>query len=118
MIKLENNATLTIEVSWTMLMENDFLYCNMFGAEGSALLNPLKIQKQLHGNIVNLTPAKIDKSPNYYKKSIENELKYFINALKGLTPVVSTGDEAVKRMMVVNAIYKSAETGREIIIGK
>ena len=118
LIKLADNTTLTIEVSWTMLMENDFLYCNMFGTEGSALLNPLKIQKQLHGNIVNLTPAKIDKSPNYYKKSIENELKYFINALKGLTPVVSSGDEAVKRMMVVDAIYKSAETDKEIILSK
>jgi predicted dehydrogenase len=118
LIKLADNTTLTIEVSWTMLMENDFLYCNMFGTEGSALLNPLKIQKQLHGNIVNLTPAKIDKSPNYYKKSIENELKYFINALKGLTPVVSSGEEAVKRMLVVDAIYKSAETDKEIIISK
>ncbi len=118
MIKLANNTTLTIEVSWTMLMENDFLYCNMFGTEGSALLNPLKIQKLMQGNIINLTPAKIDKSPNYYKKSIENELKYFINALKGLTPVVSSGDEAVKRMMVVDAIYKSAETDREILISQ
>jgi len=118
MIKLADNSTLTIEVSWTMLMENDFMYCNMFGSEGSALLNPLKIQKQMQGNIVNLTPAKIEKSPNYYKKSIENELKYFINALKGLTPVVSTGEEAVKRMMVVDAIYKSAETNKEIILSK
>lgn len=117
MIKLADNTTLTIEVSWTMLMENDFLYCNMFGSEGSALLNPLKIQKQMSGNVINLTPAKIDKSPNYYKKSIENELKYFINSLKGLTPVVSTGDEAVKRMMVVDAIYRSAETDKEIILG-
>ncbi|HEY9187453.1 MAG TPA: Gfo/Idh/MocA family oxidoreductase [Ignavibacteria bacterium] len=116
MIKLSNNTTLTIEVSWTMLMENDFLYCNMFGSEGSALLNPLKVQKELHGNIVNLTPAKFDKNQNYYKKSIENELRYFINSLKGLTPIVSTGDEAVKRMMVVDAIYQSAENNKEIIL--
>jgi len=88
----------------------------MFGSEGSALLNPLKVQKELHGNIVNLTPAKFDKNQNYYKKSIENELRYFINSLKGLTPIVSTGDEAVKRMMVVDAIYQSAENNKEIIL--
>jgi predicted dehydrogenase len=117
-IKLANNLTLTIEVSWTMSLENDFLYCNLFGTEGSALLNPLKIQKQIHGNIVNLTPANIEKSPNYFKKSIENELKHFIIAVKGLTPIISSGEEAVKRMSVVDAIYKSAETGREVILEK
>jgi len=117
-LKLANNATLTIEVSWTMLQENDFMYCNLFGTEGSALLNPLKIQKQMHGNIVNLTPANMEKSPNYFKRSIENELKHFIIALRGLTPIISSAEEAVKRMQVLDAIYKSAETGKEIILEK
>jgi predicted dehydrogenase len=117
-IKLANNTTLTIEVSWTMSQESDFLYCNLFGTEGSALLNPLKIQKQIQGNIVNLTPANIEKSPNYFKKSIENELKHFIIAMKGLTPIISSGEEAVKRMLVVDAIYKSAKTGKEVFLEK
>jgi predicted dehydrogenase len=118
MIKISEKCTLTIEVSWTMLAEKDVLYCNLFGTKGSALMNPLKIHKELHGNIVNVTPVKPDKGEHSYKKSFENELKHFFNALKGLTPVVSSCDEALKRMQIVDAIYRSAELNREIVLSE
>jgi predicted dehydrogenase len=49
-------------------------------------------------------------------KSYETELKHFINAVKGVIPMVSTIDDAIERMRIVEAIYASAEHQREIII--
>jgi predicted dehydrogenase len=118
LLKLANHSTLTIEVSWTLLLENDFLYCNLFGTKGNALMNPLKVHKELHGNLMNVTPARMEKMENIFKKSFENEIKHFIKSLKGLTPVVSTAEEAVKRMKVVDAIYTSADKGKEIYISE
>jgi predicted dehydrogenase len=114
-IKLQNDATLTIEVSWTMLMDKDFLYCNLFGTDGSALINPLRIHKRMHGELVNVTPTKMEKPENLYKRSYEYELQSFITAVQGLHPIISTGEEALHRMKIVEAIYKSAEMKKEVI---
>jgi len=113
-IRMKNGATLTIEVSWTMLLDKDFLYCNLFGTKGSALINPLRIHKEMHGNLVNVTPTKMERPENMYKRSYEYELKHFIGAVHGLNPIISTGDEALQRMKLVEAIYESVEKGKEI----
>lgn len=49
-------------------------------------------------------------------KSYATELKHFVNAVRGVVPMVSTIDEAIERMRIVEAIYASAEHKREIVI--
>ncbi|HLA99837.1 MAG TPA: Gfo/Idh/MocA family oxidoreductase [Bacteroidota bacterium] len=113
-ITMKPDCVLMLEVSWSLLATQDYFYCNLFGTEGSALINPLRIHKQLHGNLVNLTPASSE-SPNVmYRKSYENQLRHFTGALRGLHPVISTGEEAMERMKVVEAIYRSSRKGKEI----
>ncbi len=114
--EVKYGVSLIIESSWSYHYAEDFFYCELYGSEGSAMINPLRIHKQLHGTLVNVTPVKVDSSLNAFRKSYENELKHFIGAARGLHPVISTGDEAVQRMRVVEAIYQSATKGKEIII--
>ena len=114
--RLADGITFTTEVSWTFQREGDFFYCNVFGDDGSAFINPLKVFKRIHGNLVNLTPAKAQTPVSLYKKSYENELRHFINAVKGIVPLVSTGQEAAKRMTIAEAIYLSAAKQKEIAI--
>jgi predicted dehydrogenase len=115
-IRLANDVTLTIESSWTFHRDGDFFYNNVFGDSGSAFINPLRVFKRVAGNLVNLTPAKTDSQVALYKKSYENEMRHFINSVKGLVPLVSTGHEAVQRMKIVDAYYQSAAKGKEIVI--
>ncbi len=116
-VRMKPDAVLTLEVSWSLLSSADYFYCNLFGTEGSALINPLRIHKHLHGSLVNLTPASSDTPNGLYRKSYENELRHFIGALRGLHPVVSTGEEAMERMKVVEAIYRSSQKGKEVRLG-
>ncbi|HYM19600.1 MAG TPA: Gfo/Idh/MocA family oxidoreductase [Candidatus Kapabacteria bacterium] len=116
-IRLADGVTLTIETSWTFHREGDFFYCNVFGKQGSAFINPLRVFKQVAGNLVNLTPAKTESQVALYKKSYENELRHFINACRGIVTLTSTGEESVKRMKVVEAIYQSATKQKEIALG-
>ncbi|MBI2428706.1 MAG: Gfo/Idh/MocA family oxidoreductase [Ignavibacteriales bacterium] len=113
-ITMKNGATITIEVSWNFHIENELYYCNIYGEQGSGKINPLMIHKEMHGNVVNVTPVKTDASQNAIKKSYENELKHFVGALRGIHPVISTAQEAVQRMKIVDAVYKSADKGKEI----
>jgi predicted dehydrogenase len=116
--RLANGVTLTIEVSWTFHREGDFFYCNVFGDKGSAFINPLKVLKNVHGSLVNLTPAKVHTPVSLYKKSYENELRHFVNMQKEMVPLISSGEEAAKRMKIVEAIYESAAKNKEIILAK
>ena len=114
-IVMKNGTLVNIEVSWSMSVDDDVYECSIFGAEGSATLNPLRINKELHGNLVNLAPAKIEPPQYLFKRSYENELRHFLGAIRDLHPIISTADEAVQRMRVVDAVYRSAKLGREVL---
>ncbi len=74
------------------------------------------MNKELHGNLVTLAPAKIESPQILFRESYENELNHFVGVVKDLHPVVPTGSEAVQRMRLIDAIYNSAERGKEIVL--
>ena len=115
-LKMKNGSTLTIEASWSFESNADFFYCDCFGTAGSGSLNPFRILKRMHGNLVNVAPASQDTPQTLYRKSYENELKHWVSVLQGLHPVLSTGDEAVHRMKIVDAIYQSARNGTAVVL--
>ena len=110
------DSTLTIEASWSFESTSDFFYCDCFGTEGSGSLNPFRIIKRMHGNLVNVAPASTETPQSLYRKSYENELKHWIGSLRGLHTVISTGDEAVHRMKIIDSIYKSAKRGKSVAL--
>ena len=115
MIRFKNNTTLTIEVSWSLLRDGELFYCNVYGKEGSSSINPFKIYKRMDGNLYNITPKKIITPSNVFKKSYEYELKHFVGAVAGNHNIISSGDDALKVIEIVDAVYKSAKAGKEII---
>ena len=117
-LKMRDGSTLTIEASWSFESNADFFYCDCFGTEGSGSLNPFRILKRMHGSLVNVAPASTELPQATYRKSYENELKHWVGALRGLHPVISTGEESVHRMGIVDAIYRSASRGKAVAIPK
>ncbi|MGD0591764.1 MAG: Gfo/Idh/MocA family oxidoreductase [Bacteroidota bacterium] len=115
-LKMKNGSTLTIEASWSFESTSDFFYCDCFGTEGSGSLNPFRIIKQMHGSLVNVAPESTETPQSLYRKSYENELKHWIGSLRGLHTVISTGDEAVHRMKIIESIYKSAKRGKAVVL--
>jgi predicted dehydrogenase len=113
-VRMKNGSTLTIESSWSFESETDFYYCDCFGTDGSGSVNPFRIFKRMHGNLVNVTPATHETPQTLYWKSYDNELKHWIGSLRGLHPVVSTGEEAIHRMKIVDSIYHSSKKGKSI----
>jgi predicted dehydrogenase len=111
---LKNGSTVGIEVGWSTPADEDIYYCQIHGTDGSASMNPLRVTKELHGSLVNLAPAKIDPPQHLFRRSYENELKHFIQAVQGLHPVVSTAEEAVQRMKIIEAVYAAIRKGKEI----
>lgn len=115
-IRCNGNSIINTEASWSLPVENDKFYLNIYGTKGTASLNPFRISKRIDDQVIDLTPAQSESSLDLFRKSYQNELKSFIGAVKGLNPAFSTGDEALQRMKVVEAMYKSASENKEINI--
>lgn len=112
-IRLGTGATLTLEVGWSLLMEKDFAYVNLFGEHGAALLNPFRLHKEMHGSLVNVTPA-TESIRNVYRQSYDAEISHFVECVRTGRKPASPGADAMTVLKVLEAIYKSAETGREV----
>jgi predicted dehydrogenase len=67
----------------------------------------------MHGALVNVTPT-MDTLRNQYKTSVEAQLAHFAEVLrKGVKPM-GHADEIVPVMELLDAIYRSAEQGKEV----
>ncbi len=114
--RLAGGAALTLELTWGLLMEKDFAYLNLFGAGGAALLNPFRVHKGMHGTLVNVTPA-LETPKNQYRQSMEAQIAHFAEALRSGKKPMGAADEILGVMELMDAVYESAEIGREVKVG-
>ena len=115
-LRLESGATLTLELTWGLLMEKDFAYLNLFGSGGAALLNPFRVHKGMHGTLVNVTPE-LETSRNQYRQSMEAQIQHFADALHGHKHPMGLAAEILPVMELMDAIYRSADQGKEVKVG-
>lgn len=113
MLRLAGGAAVTLEVSWGLLMERDFAYVNLFGDKGAALLNPLRLHKEMHGSLVNVTPA-LSSPKNTYKLSYEREIQHFVECVREGTRPLASGEDALEMLKLLEALYRSALEGEEV----
>lgn len=116
LIRLKSGQAITIDTGWNFEVDSDLLFCNVYGREGFARVYPLKFHKKMKDQLMNVTPEKIGSIEDIYKRSYYNELRHFIDAVSGLYPLSSTAKDAYERMNIVDAIYKSAKTGKEVLV--
>jgi predicted dehydrogenase len=113
-IKFKDGSLVNIEVSWTLITSKDSFYLNVFGTKGSASLSPLHVVKKIDNEIIDLLPSQSENPTTLFKKSYVNELKSFIGAVLGLNPVISPGEDALKRLKIIEAMYQSSIKNKEI----
>jgi predicted dehydrogenase len=113
-IKSKNSAVINLEVSWSLPVEKDHFFLDVYGTKGSFSSNPFRLYKKVQNDYINLTPTQVDNPTVLFKKSYLNELKSFVGAIKGLNPVFSPGEEALQRMRIIEAMYESADKKHEI----
>lgn len=112
--RCKDSSVISIESSWSLPVDKDQFYVTVHGTKGTASLSPFKIYKRIDDQFIDLTPAQSEKSTDLFKKSYQNELKSFIGAVRGLNPIASKGDDSLKRMKILEAIYLSSSEKKEI----
>lgn len=110
-LRLDGGKTLTLHASWALLAPTTQAYAHFWGTKGAAVLNPLRIDKEMHGNLVNVTPEKQISQKELYRSSFKYELRHFVECVRHNRQPVSSGEEAVEVLKVVEEIYKAARKG-------
>jgi len=113
-IETVDDVVITVEVSWRMHLEKDMNYTHVFGKQGGAFMNPLRLFKEMHGNLVNVTPVYTESNVDVFKSSFELEIRNFIEVIKGKTTPVTTARDGQYLMRIMDAIYESGRTGKQI----
>lgn len=109
-LRLDTGATVILEASWASHIKQDVIYTSLVGTKGGADLNPFCVYKDMHGVAVDITPG----FPNV--SGHEMEIRHFVDCLVNGTEPISTGEHGLEVTRILDAIYRSAGTGREIVL--
>ena len=113
-IRCKKSSLISLETSWSLLLDKDQFNITVYGSKGSASINPFRVFKKLEDRLIELSPPKEENPVTLFQKSYYNELKSFIAAVRGISPLMSSGEEGLIRMKIVEAMYKSAAQKAEI----
>jgi predicted dehydrogenase len=113
MVRFAGGACLMLEVNWNLRDPRDVVYLQVYGAKGAGVLSPLQVHKSIQGVLVNVTPA-LGKQKNYYKDSYQAEIDHFIQCVRKQKVPLTSGKDALATMKIMDAMYESASTGREV----
>ena len=110
-IKLDNGASISLESSFAANIVEDRMNCSVLGSKGGAETNPLKITGEKLQAVYDMTPVKYSQFDMY-----ETEIRGFYDAIHNDTEVPVTGEQALDVIKIIDAIYESSKTGREVLI--
>ncbi len=111
-------ATLQLNATWAYMSDESSAMTVFSGNKGMAELNPLKITKEIRGNLVNVTPAGPQlRAATLYNKSFEYELEHFYNVIASKAKPMSVPEDSAYVLEAIEAAYKSASENREVVIG-
>jgi len=108
-----NGISYSFDVSWAYVGQEERLWFEVISTKGSARLSPLRVVKELNGRPTNVSPTGAAARESVFLQSYRAEIAHFISMLKDESPYEAPDDQ-LKVMRVVDAVYKSAEEGREI----
>jgi predicted dehydrogenase len=112
-IRFDNGATINLEASWALNIEKGEMNTILCGTEGGANLTPLKVFKEVAGRgLVDWTPAHPEGKEQQHFKSIAHVVEC---VRTGSQPLV-TAEQALMVQQIVDAIYQSGETGKQVVI--
>ncbi|HEX6105707.1 MAG TPA: Gfo/Idh/MocA family oxidoreductase [Gemmatimonadales bacterium] len=109
----ENGMSLFVDVTWHHVGGGERFGAGVRGSRGSAAINPLTVWKELHGVPMDVSPTSSGSRENAFTASYRAEWAHFEAAVAGEAKVPSLQEHVVLHR-IIDAIYRSAQEGRDI----
>jgi predicted dehydrogenase len=115
MIKFSNGSVLSVETSFNLNIKSDSGNIELFGTKAGAKLDPkLEFYSEMNNYLVDITPA--HDTAFSITGVFESEISHFIDCILNGTKCISTSDDGLELMKIIDAVYLSAETGKEVLL--
>lgn len=113
-VRFDNGATLIVENSWTQHIKEDKLYLELFGSKAGLQMEPeLEIYSEENDYLTNVKPV-INENASSFGNIFDREIAHFVDCVAHGTQCLNPSEDGLELMKILDAIYKSAETGREV----
>ncbi len=109
----DTGMSILLDVSWSHIGEGERFWLEMVGTKGSATINPLRVFKESHGAVTDLTPRGASGRETQFTQSYRAEWTYFLAVIRGDVNAPPPRDQLALHR-VLDAIYRSADTGRDV----
>jgi len=117
MIRFDNGAALYVETSFSLNIKRDQGNIELFGTKAGAKMDPdLELYSEQNGYMVDVMPA-MNTRLNF-EGLFEKEIAHFIDCIQNETACISPAEDGVAIMRILDAVYESAATGREVVISR
>jgi len=109
MVRFENGATLMLRACWAANIADNFQETRILGSHGGAFMPPLRIHKEMHERLIDITPTHLPKVKAHTK-----EIEHFVACVRGEAQCLVVPEQVLQVQAVLDAIYESAESGAEV----
>lgn len=114
-LSCESGMVMSFDVSGAYVGPEERWWFEILAAHGSARLAPLRVAKEVNGRPADVSPTGAASRDSAFIQSYRAELAHFIAIVRGETPYELPTDQ-VRLHRIVEAIYRSADEGREILL--
>ena len=116
LVKFANGATLLLEASWALnIPENEQMITSLYGTRGAV------VQRNLGGGYEFEAELYTEEGGSHFTKKLEwrtagapSSYHEFVNSILENREPIATGEHGLKVMKILDGIYRSAATGREV----
>ncbi len=121
LVRFKNGATMVVECGFIANLDKARESCHIVGDKGGAGLDPLTVQLEVAGHLLDCTPNDIgtvdlhgrsDRSTTNHEK----EVYAFCKSIVDRKPVWVPGTEVIWVQKIIDGLYRSAKLGKEVAI--
>ena len=114
LVHFEDGSTMSLESNWLMHPRARSAGVEMLGDWGVASLRPLRVELDEGEQVIDATPELPEHPPNAYAEVCRD----FCQAVRDQALPVVRFDEMLDVQAIMNALYESAEKGREVEVDR
>ena len=112
-LRCTSGVVFNFDVSGAYVGEEERWWFETLSTRGSTRLAPLRVVKELHGRPTDVSPRGAAARESAFIQSYRAELAHFVSVIAGESEYEAPSDQIVLHK-IVEAIYKSADEGREV----
>jgi len=120
LVRFEGGQTMMIESGFNVNLDANSMNSHVVGDKGGAGLSPLTVQIEMNGHLTDCTPTNVNAmdnpGPMAGLSDHEKEVRAFCRSILKDKPVPVPATEAIWTQKMIDGIYRSAKSGKEVAI--